>query len=280
MPRVLSRKSVTLHTAHGTSVDGYKGHVVWDIPDDILQANQESAVWISNLSLQMDADIVDSSNSQIGIVGIVYTIPTGRPTLTQILSYLNDNQSSAVFIYHTAKHQIQISSAPGIATTVPIDFSVPNSCADLLGFEKIIHYVSQYGGVINVFPINLGVSQLIQVRSNIGSGSWESRPDGIVSGDTLATIPINPGSFNAVLYTDEIGLHRVLLTDQGRLTNLYIKITDALTGKIIRLKQDYVITLTIESTDYTAKRLFESTTQKALAQIAELSKLNLLQATL
>lgn len=131
--------------------------------------------WINQCSMHNDMWDINPSNNSFNYNGTTYGLPQGKPTITEIITYLDS--IGIVCSYDTDTNHLVFTTN----TPYTLDFTVPNSCAYVLGFIQGQTYtITNESTPPN--EVTLGKRDVIDIRSDNTTMSYS-----VVQGETQET---------------------------------------------------------------------------------------------
>jgi hypothetical protein len=169
-----------------TQMGHYNTEIMVNIPPIILGQNDEHQliIGLESLTIPLSIKMINENNNKIEIDNILYTIPSGNYTITNLVNFLNTiNPSEYTFTYNQDKNRITLT-----LTSNPTYIIGNNTtCLKIVGcLPSIIPYQS---GVLFTSIVNLTstTSILVQIQ-NLYTANYDNLTK---SSTTIARVPIS-----------------------------------------------------------------------------------------
>lgn len=257
-----ARELLHINSLHGNQRHLHKGAIDFRLPSSIFHnARSMYHIWISNINLTLDNDLITSYNNAIKqtdnstgfAVETTYTIELGRPSIIDVCDELSSKLSKVSITYNTQTNKVSIRNKDDAFSTI-IHFNINNTLATVLGFNNQSYTIEPNQILTAENMVNLRSPSLLYIKSNLAKNSYKTdvdiNDDKILRPtDILTSIPVLGGSYEDVIYQDPDGIHKVIIHDRAELHKLHFSIHDAYNNEMLELKSDWNFTLIIEEHD-------------------------------
>ena len=238
--RLVNRRAIFL-----TSKDrrvGEKNSFVIELQPDLVESladpNSYLKVWVPQLVVRYDFDSVTPANNSFRKNGTLIQLTPGNPNIYGVLSELKSHGIEAVYTDGSNRLQF-VTSAP-----YTLDFDVPNSAADLLGFNSQPYTITN--GTLSPELVKLGVHDVIYLATSMATNNLELDEDQRTTiSRKMVPIPVISKPFSNIVYTDPQGAYSLLLRGVRNVAQLEMSLTDA-SGVPLDLRRDWYLTVMME----------------------------------
>lgn len=206
-------------------------------------------MWVPQLVVRYDFSSITTSNNCFKKNGALIQLSPGNPNIYNVLQELKTKGIEA--IYEEASNRLQF------VTTSPytLDFDVPNSAADLLGFNEQAYTVTN--GFLSPELVKLGVFDVIYLETNIFTNNLELDEDlRTTISRKLCPIPVASKPYSNIIFVDTEGTYALFLRQIKNLSSLELSLVDA-SGNKLDLKRDWYLTLMVETYEDDASQTLE-----------------------
>lgn len=238
-PTLLKRSIVYFNSNHSLVQTNPSSFTIYMDPDNlvIMQSAVYYKIWIASASLINDVDDVNNANHNLIINGVTYQLPQGKPTIDEIVTELNG--FGCVCSYDKDANYL-VFGAP-----VTLDFTVTNSCAELLGFVSGQVY-SLSAGDYAPKPVYLGQHDVFYITSNLPVYNYELFGGDVTQTNIMAQIPNIANRFEPLAYNDPDGQYAVIERSRKFINVLSFTITDE-TNTQLSLNSPWFASIIVEN---------------------------------
>lgn len=237
---VLRRRAIFLSSKDRKAGDKNRFSIGFE-PEMLKAASEPGTflrVWVSQLTVRFDFSSLTENNNCFERNGQLIKLRRGNPNIYNVLS---DLASHGVFAYYDQPSN-RLTFTGSYAYT--LNFDVPNSCADLLGFNKDTYSITQ--GFRSPELVKLGVFDIIYLASSLYTDNLELDEDqNTIISNKMCPIPVISKPYSNIVYSDETGAYALHLRHIRNLETLELALTDA-SGVPLAINKDWYLTLLVE----------------------------------
>jgi hypothetical protein len=242
------------------------------VPEDSSYTHK---LYISSFICQNDFEVVSQYTDNLHVNNTPVQLKHGKPSPYELVADLNTHlPSGANAAYNQANNKLIFS------TILPftLDFSVPNSAYELLGFNREVYTITD--GFISPGQVNVDTNfDLIYIRASFAKNMTVSGATSVPT-QTLCQIPIITPAYSKICDEDD-GVYSTYVPSLRILQDLRLSVVDY-SGINMPLNSQVFIVLTLETWhDDTSEMIKElQGLKEQLGHLKELSKLSLIGQSL
>ena len=237
---VLRRRAIFLSSKDRRAGDKNKFSIAFE-PEMLRAATEPGTylrVWVSQLTARFDFSSVTENNNCLEKNGQLIKLRRGNPNIYNVLSDLGSYGIHA--IYDQPSNRLTFTGL----SSYTLNFDVPNSAADLLGFNRDAYSISL--GSRSPELVKLGVFDIIYLTSSLYTDNLElDEEQQTVISNKMCPIPVISKPYSNIVYNDETGAYALHLRHIRNLEVLELALTDA-SGVPLAINKDWYLTLLVE----------------------------------
>ena len=193
--------------------------------------------YISSLSFRNDFQDVNTRNNVLIYNGTTVYLPTGKPTIYDIIAFLGT--VGIVATYNDANNYITFHTT----SSYTLDFTSPNNCASLLGFISG-SVVSITDGYTPTNQIDLKL-ETVFITSNYCNNNYTVVQEETSYTSILGSVSLLANPYQTLEFVDPVGQYSMIEKNRKDIQSISIAFV-ALDGTPLTLNSNFTCALTIE----------------------------------
>jgi len=222
------------------------------------EKDEELYVFVVDCVINNSYYNIDNRNNKFRVDSTDLSIDPGNYNINQLVTAVKNavqpTHSHLTFTYNNITSKLKIHH--NSAHTNVINFNVPNSINEVLGFERESYILSSNVDLFSPNICNIGTDTCLYLHSNITNENLMSVPkqlEELESSTILSKIPVLVPAFSNAYFYAVNDLYRQKIPDEN-LDKLEFRVTNQ-DFKAIDLLNDFVITLCFERVKNESKEL-------------------------
>lgn len=215
-----------------------------EVQQDLMRADESKGEYIDvelvSFNCRNDFYQMTDSNNAFGIVqnGItnIYTLRNGFPSVLSIDNEIKTDLDTETgetwnvsYSSYTGLITMTATYAGAIPADLALDFSVPNSCYKMVGFDNIVYPFSVNGNVVSLTaPKSVNLSSRIKalnIRTSLIEDNFEADINGVKNSDVLGVVPVAVSPLDYITLTPTTDAFRSHISSH-KVSSFFVRVTD------------------------------------------------------